>query len=618
MTLPVLDADPNEPEVPRQLVRVRGQQAKDTWILEPDRSTLVGRRGQGIPDIDLWPDRRVSTRQASIWFEDGAWWIEDLGSEHCTLVGGQEIERGRRTCLPPRAEIQIGETVLLLAPPHWHRLTVQSGRANRVMALVRTLAPSDWGSRRSRGVVVEVEVTPTVNFALAHCGLPVVSWLVVRNWGRKTSSPGKLVVSIPGYGHTNEIVIPALHPGQSRVLPPPEFQFDWQAVENQTERVTRTVAVRLDGRALQGDPIDCWILAHNEWSAARAHRLATAAFVLPNHPLVRTVADEATSQLRDRGNPAEVLGAIYNYFYNCHLGYCLEPPCFESHSQKVRLPHQVLLDFIRRRGEGTCIDLALLIAACLEYLRFQPLIAILDMGLWRHALVGCWRQVPMSQESLLHAKQPVLQEALWVEPLGCTRAPKQRMAFGPACDAAKSQLTQRPCLFVLDIGAARTVDEIRPLSFTGEPQWGEDAKKAAQAARACAETTPTQLSTVPLLLGLLSLEEGLTGQLVAARPGSIAQVRQKLPPGAPYPPSPNYENARTGAMRLAQTEDSLLVQESHLLLGLLATQSGPLNSALQDLGTTCDALLDKLRKIWLDFHPGLPFPIVFSQFPSQP
>lgn len=102
--------------------RVEGR-ALGTLIVErsPGRTPRVGERlalraanmlgrdaGNDIP----LPDEAASARHAKIEAEDGAWWIEDLGSTNGTLVNGVRIERRER--LRPGDEIAIGRVLLRL------------------------------------------------------------------------------------------------------------------------------------------------------------------------------------------------------------------------------------------------------------------------------------------------------------------------------------------------------------------------------------------------------------------------------------------------------------------------------------------------------------------------
>lgn len=65
-----------------------------------------------------------------------------------------------------------------------------------------------------------------------------------------------------------------------------------------------------------------------------------------------------------------------------NLGYINPPPSYSENSQRLRTPSRVLSE---RRG--TCVDLALLMAACLEWVEIYPVIFNLN----DHAFPGYWR-----------------------------------------------------------------------------------------------------------------------------------------------------------------------------------------------------------------------------------
>jgi hypothetical protein len=586
-----------------RLARVRGEQAAEVWPLPLDRPTLLGRadRGQEAPDIDLWPDYRVSRLHARLVPERGAWWIEDLDSKHGTRVDGREIRGLGRVRLEPGAEIQAGVTTLLLAGPTWRRF-------------------------RGDGLVIEVEITPAINYALVHWRPDlVVSRLVVRNWSSTQTRAAQLTVAVARCGESDPLAIPPLAPGEGRALAPPGFRLD-HLLETQTERIKRAVSVRLDGRSLEGERVDCWILAHNEWSTADEHRLALAAFVLPNHPLVAQATLDAAPPGGWSDDPAGALSALYGYFaQRWHLAYRVEPPHWDARSQKIRLPHQVLLDPLQRRGEGTCIDLALLLAACLERLGHQPLIAILDLGAWQHALVGCWRRTAERLESLVGDRQRLVEGAHWVDATGSAwdaMDPACHVSFDEAAAVAAELLADQPLLFGLDVVAARRQDGVTPLPFGGAPLWSEAAAQAIDAARACAAAVPTQLSTIPLLIGLLSVEAGLTRQILAAQLGDADAVcerlRAALPRQQPPPaPSQNYVTIRHLAQTAAQAEGSPFVLEYHLLAALLDTPTASLDRALEWLGSSRHALRAALDQVRGGGAGPRSTYSVFSEFPSS-
>jgi ATP-dependent Clp protease ATP-binding subunit ClpA len=164
---------------------------------------------------------------------------------------------------------------------------------------------------------------------------------------------------------------------------------------------------------------------------------------------------------------------------------------------------------------------------------------------------------------------------------------------------------------------------VTPLPFGGEPLWSEAAAQTLEAARACAAAVPTQLSTVPLLIGLLSVEAGLTRGILAAHLGPIDAVRQRLtaalPRQQPTPaPSQNYVTIRRLAQTVARAEGSPFVLEYHLLVALLDTPTTRLDQALRWLGTSRAAVRAALEQARAGAAGPESTYSVFSEFPSSP
>jgi hypothetical protein len=250
--------------------------------------------------------------------------------------------------------------------------------------------------------------------------------------------------------------------------------------------------------------------------------------------------------------------------------------------------------------------LALLMAACFEHAGLQPLLAVLDLGEWRHALVGCWLQPRANLESILEDKPRVLKGALWVESLGCTQASASRMDFHQACIAAEQQLIEKPLLFVVDVTAARLNDAIPPLPFTGEPQWSPVVSHILAQAQAFAQQTKQPLGTVPLLLGFLSPPGEVTRAVCERSNIQPAYAVHQLMAGlhrlqeradADDRTTRHYQQVLAAVRSLVRWEGAPLIHEHHLLRALLETPSDALDNALTRLGTNRQELTGRLHEV---------------------
>ena len=75
--------------------------------------------------------------------------------------------------------------------------------------------------------------------------------------------------------------------------------------------------------------------------------------------------------------------------YDMNLSYINPPPTYNAASQRLRTPSDVI-----EGRRGTCVDLALLVATCLEYVEIYPVIILLE----GHAFPGYWRSEAYHEE----------------------------------------------------------------------------------------------------------------------------------------------------------------------------------------------------------------------------
>ena len=108
----------------------------------------------------------------------------------------------------------------------------------------------------------------------------------------------------------------------------------------------------------------------------------------------------------------EIAEALWAALVDQRIAYVLPPASFEQEGQKVHFPSDVL-----DRKVGTCLDLTLLYAACLEQARPADPMIVLAQG---HAFVGVWLMdedfaLPIIDDAQTLRKRLGLEEMICVE-----------------------------------------------------------------------------------------------------------------------------------------------------------------------------------------------------------
>ncbi len=245
-------------------------------------------------------------------------------------------------------------------------------------------------------VEFEILLSQTVNFAMQQNHVQPIHRLRIRNTsGHELRGLTLTVEADPAFVTPYSCKIPLLRARERREITPvlspvPSVLFSL------TESVSGSLTVTLrnsDGTLLQ-ESREMSVLAYDQWQGLNIMPEITASFVTPNHPYIAEIVKRATSRLRRlergamfdgyaTGSPTSLLKqveAIYTALCEEGITYQLPPPSFSA-GQRLRLA-----DTISETRTGTCIDLALLLSGCLEYVRLHPLLILTES----HAFVGCW------------------------------------------------------------------------------------------------------------------------------------------------------------------------------------------------------------------------------------
>lgn len=349
-------------------------------------------------------------------------------------------------------------------------------------------------------ITCEFEHDLTVNYAVQQNHVPVVKRLRLTNTG--TADLGQLTVTIttePGFAATWETTVDSLSARQTIDVGAVDLQLSPAFLASLTERLSGSLLLTVshgeDRLYTAQSPID--VLAYDEWNGTQTLPEIIAAFVTPNHPEVARILRLAADLLQEwTGNPSldgyqskdsqrvrKQLAALYAALQMQQIAYCVPPASFEEQGQKIRTP-----DAIHEHRLGTCLDLTVLFAACVEAAGLHPLI-IFTQG---HAFPGAWLIEESFAESLqddvtLLTKRVAsgVQEICVIEATVLTAG--KNCPFDEAAASGEGHLRNPDQFhFFIDIRRAR-VSHIRPLPLRALGQLPIDENR---------ETGPSSLSSI--------------------------------------------------------------------------------------------------------------------------
>lgn len=579
------------------------------WIIEEGRKYILGRN----PSSDIYVnfDPSVSGVHAEIWFEDDALWIEDK-SRYGTKLNGEDISK-RKAKLEFDSEISIG-----------NRTTF-------------TIVPLEREFFQWENIQIELEALNSINYALLHNRFPLIKKFILRNLSQKPSHPLRVKLELGNYWNETYDV-PEIQPFKSYLLNA-DIKIESETMERQTESSQSYLKIFINDSIVFKKNIN--ILAFNEWSLEEEpfHRTTLASFVQPEHPFIHTIRIEARELLRElspgyqsfveflegeeKDKVEKCVEAIYDYFLRFwKIRYAHQPFSSPFRCQRIRFPHQVLVNWNERKGIGTCLDLSILMSSCMENIGLKPFLVLLEeKPPLFHAMTGCWKNNPFINEPLIKDKDTIKKELI-VECTGITK----NMKFYEACEKAKEKLENSKFLFALDISSARRF-QILPLPFSGEPKISsylmEIDRKAKNLAIKIGEKTGFKVySPAHILLALLSTGNNLTGEIFKKAGCDIKKLMETLQKGLSSvkierrmeepTPSEHYQAVWTLASSFAKREGSPLVIEKHLFLALLEAKSKSIEEFLKVINLNAE----QLKKITYSIieEPGLSSDAVLSKF----
>jgi pSer/pThr/pTyr-binding forkhead associated (FHA) protein len=560
----------------------RGEQREHTLQGE----VIVGRPqqdGDRSLGLDLSPDSAVSRRHARLWLADGRCWLQDVGSTTGTRVAGQDIRGQGQVEWKPDVDVVLGQTTL------------------RLVAIL----PPPTAFR------AEVDCEKSFNYALAYADVPFLRSLTLTNLGDRQVANVDVQVRLAPFGDSEPVRIASLPAGARHVLDRLRFPCSRSALSELQSPMKVPLEVRVNDQSVPlAEPLTVQVLPARAWPCV-GHEPLLASFVLHEADGVKEIVGHAETTLRClvrnattfvdvRTRHANPVPTIVKALYFClqeryAIAYSWEPRFYGSDWQPIRFPVHVLAEL-----EGTCIDLALLFAACLENRHLSPVIVIVQTGITaegyilQHALVGCWNGPTRPGVAIEKDGRRILEwvkkkELILLDSVGFARGKDADQLF-TRCQKSALNILERACArkkghafrYAVDIEAARDTG-CEPLPFGAAMDFDRTAWRARlEARREAARLGNPDLGARHLLLGLLRLENSLLKQVLESLSEGLAETVTSLTrsslgttgsasPQPPWQTTQQHDEVLQAARQQAREEKRGLVGEADLVRALLQT-----------------------------------------------
>lgn len=245
---------------------------------------------------------------------------------------------------------------------------------------------------------VSLNHIPVINFSMQQNHVPVIREIILKNTGDDDLTDIDISISFdPEFAEAITHHIDRIPAGNSIRIPDIPVHISTSYLSNLTERISGLIKmeVKSGNEVLVSQSYDISVLAFDQWGGIAVLPAMLAAFVTPNHPEIAPIIKRASEilgkwtgspsfdeyQTRDPNRVKLQMAAIYEAIAEQQIAYCTVPASFEDYGQRIRLYSDILSSKL-----GTCLDMTLLYAGCLEAVGIHPLIIVVQ----GHAFAGAW------------------------------------------------------------------------------------------------------------------------------------------------------------------------------------------------------------------------------------
>lgn len=321
---------------------------------------------------------------------------------------------------------------------------------------------------------VYLELIPCMNYAMLLNKIDALKSLRIFN--SDVFEWKEVRIEITGdYIKKYEYVIDEIDPDQCVDVDSIKIDINANKLLELTEGIDNTIKLSLsiEKKVVLENDYPIRLMAYDQWSGVSIYPELLSTFVTPNNPMLSRISVKASGflekftgdseldeyQTQDPNRVRKQIAAVYEALRSESLVYAAPPASFEECGQRVRLVDKVLTEKL-----GTCLDLTLLFASCLESIGIHPILVLLK----KHIFLGAWLTTDMyshvvsdDASFLLKGCADGINDIVLVESTALTSS--KNLSFEDAVQIAESELKNEDNFeLFIDVFRCR-FDNIKPL-----------------------------------------------------------------------------------------------------------------------------------------------------------
>ncbi len=315
---------------------------------------------------------------------------------------------------------------------------------------------------------IEFSYLPVVNFAMQQNRVSVIRDFSIENLTEEILKVLKIELAAdPEFTTATPISIEVINAKEKIRVEIPKLNLSANYFAQLTERISGDLSLKIYSKEelLFQEKYPINVLAYDQWGGIAILPEMLSAFVTPNHPATLPIIKRAATILEQwTGSPSldeyqsrnpdrvqKQMAAIYTAIAEQEIIYSTVPASFEDYGQRIRL-----VDSVMTQKLGTCLDMALLYASCLEAIGIHPLIIVVN----GHAFAGGWLVPETSPDSVIEDVSLInkriadgINDITLVETTCMNMG--QNVDFDQAVKIANKRISQPDFILAIDIKRAR-------------------------------------------------------------------------------------------------------------------------------------------------------------------